>query len=132
MGLIVVGFVCLMAAVAWLYRLSQMQQRLLAPVVSFGEGKINLTLEERRTIIDEHLNQQRWAFALLWFAVAFGIAFGGYLIGQVVFSAKFGRSEWEAVVGLAGDISVAGGAFKLYKLSAERFQQILKVLLEGG
>jgi hypothetical protein len=130
MGVIIAGFGCLIAGFIWWYRLSRVQSRLQAPVVSFGQAKAALTSEERSAIIGELLRQQRWAFALVWFAVALGIVLSGYLIGQVVFSRRFERAEWEGMVGLAGDISVAGGAFRLYKTSAGQLDKILEIV--GG
>jgi hypothetical protein len=86
---------------------------------------------ERRVLIGEHLRQQRWAFGLVWFAVALGIGLATLLFERLILTQHLGRAELKAAVGLIGDISVAGGAFKLYKTSAKRLQEVLETVMAG-
>jgi hypothetical protein len=122
---------CVVVGLCWWYSLWQSQRRLATPLVSFGAHVRSLSAAERKVLINEHLRQQRWAFALVWFAVAVGVVLGGLLLQRLLFVEHLSRKELEGAVGLVGDISVAGGAFKLYKNSAKRLQEILEIALGG-
>ena len=121
---------CFLAGVIWWYQLRQGQKRMIAPLVSFGPQGRALSPAERKVLIGEHLAQQRWAFGLAWFAVGLGIMLGAFLIERLISAPHLGKKELASTVGLAGDISLAGGAFKLYKDSAERLQEALKIALK--
>lgn len=126
-------FICFIGGMIWCYRLWQGQLRLVAPITSFGRQARPLSATERKIIINEHLRQQRWAFALVWFAAGVGIVLGAFLLERLIFSEHLSSEELKRALGFLGEVSVAGSAFKLYTTSANRLHKILEtVLLEIG
>ena len=127
MPITIAVLLAVVAALVWWYKLLDSDRRLENPAVSFGAEGRALTEAEREVLINEHLRQQRWAFGLVWFAVAVGVVISALLLDRLLFLDHPSRKELAGMIGLIGDISVAGGAFKLYKKSAQRLQVILGI-----
>src|SRR5947208_7857794 len=114
-------------AVFWFYHLAQLQRTMRAPIVSFGRAPLNISLAEREAVLIECLRQQRWAFALVWFAVVVGIVLSVFLLSRAFSEIQLSRRDILSTIGLVGDISVAGGALRLYRLSTQDVRQVLDV-----
>jgi hypothetical protein len=112
------------AGIIWWQQIVRLHRRLANPLVTFGHRKEGaLTPDERKLVLGEYVKEQRWAFGLTWFAVAVGVILGSILIGRFVLAKEFDRAELAGVITLAGDITVAAGAFRLYKKASEQLQK---------
>lgn len=131
--MIVGSLLSLLVAVPWWLYLQSSQHRLAGPLLrSFGPRPKQRRLQraEVEAILAVHLNQQKWAFGLVWFSVAAAMMLGAFLLGRIIISPKISYTELADMVALVGDISLGSGAFKLYRTSASQFSQILKSLLD--
>ncbi len=115
------------AGLIWWYQIVRLHNNLVDPIVTFGERKEGgLSPEERNWVLSEHVRQERWAFGLVWFAVATGMIMGSILVARFVLARQIDKSELAGIIGLAGDLTVATGAFRLYKRASNELREIMK------
>lgn len=116
--------------ICWSWR-QQTEQHLKKRLsAGFGPSKGTRALE-MRLIISGYLDQQRWAFGLVWFSLTIGIVLAGILLARLVFTSKFGYTELVESITLAADIVTLGSALKLYRLSTARLREIFKTFDKG-
>jgi hypothetical protein len=121
------AFASVIAGIFWWQQIARLHGRLVNPLVTFGNRREGtLTPDERKLVLGEHVKEQRWAFGLTWFAVAVGVILGSILVGRFVLAKEFDKSELAGVIALAGDITVATGAFRLYKKASEQLQKAIQ------
>ncbi|HEY2390899.1 MAG TPA: hypothetical protein VGK22_06970 [Candidatus Angelobacter sp.] len=114
----------------WLLYLLSRRSSLASPITSFDINSPRLNDAECEIVLIEYIRQLKWAFGLLWFAIALGIALGGFLFGRLFISAEFSLDDLASVITTVGDISLAAGAFKLYRTSGKQLQHFLETIRE--
>jgi hypothetical protein len=102
-----------------------MQVRLSQPIVSFGTTATPSSVGQRRVIVRHCIVQQRWAFALVWFAVALGIILATLVVTFVIMAREFTTASVSSLAGLICDFSLAGSALRLYQLSNAHLDKAL-------
>ncbi len=98
------------------------QARLREPIVSFGEKTLSISASERKILLDDYRRHNNWTFLLLWFAVAVDIIFGG-----VLFSRGLSSVNKRDLMLMVGDVSLAGGAFHLYRRTSTQLEKFVKM-----
>jgi hypothetical protein len=120
------------AGLVWLLYLFSRRSSLTSPITSFDTKRPTLTDAECEVVLLEYIHQLKWAFSLVWFTIALGVALGGFLLARVLISKVFTLADLTSAIAAAGDISFAAGAFKLYKTSGKQLQQFLETIREQG
>ena len=86
--------------------------------------QISLKPSERRVLFHEAARQQKLAFALLATAITLGFVLGTLLIGRFITATAIDVKTVAAAVTTAGDITLAMGAWRLYKTTCKRLDDI--------
>ena len=124
---VLAALVSVIAGFIWWQQIASLHRRLRNPLATFGSRKEGaLTSDERKLVLVEYVKEQRWAFGLTWFAVAIGVVLGTILVGRFVLARQFDRSELAGVLTMVGDITVATGAFHLYKKASEQLHKAIQ------
>jgi len=119
---IVVAVLSVIKAIIWSQQLGSLHAGLVDAIKTFSAGEPPLSPEERKLVLSERVKEARWAFGLAWFAVAIGIILGTALIARFVFAEEIDRSTLVGIVGLAGEITVATSAFRLYNKASKELR----------
>jgi len=128
-GGVVAAGVSVIAGIIWWYQIALLHRSLADPIVTFGKREDrSLSAEERQWILSGLVRQERWAFGLVWFAVAIGGILGSTLLIRVVFAGQMNASDVTSMVVVAGDITVATGAFRLYKIASKQLVEAIRTL----
>src|SRR5690349_13408855 len=94
-------------------------------LVNFGPSdEMILRPDERRVLFQEAARQQRLAFALLAMATTLGFVLGAFLIGRFVTATAVDTKTIAAAVTTAGDITLGVGAWRLYKATSKRLDDV--------
>jgi hypothetical protein len=129
MGTTVTAILTFVIVILWWTQLRRRAQRMGGALVgTFGPQKAPLSPATVQLVVREHVFQERWAFGLAWFSFALGICFGAFLLSRVILDGNFGLKEVAESVAIVGDISLGGGALKLYRQSARQLQDTLKTV----
>jgi hypothetical protein len=81
---------------------------------------------DQQLLITTYLAQQKVAFKMASVAVAAGVFLGVVLIGRLVVARVIDVTVLTSVVGVAGDIWLGAGAFKLYDRASKRLEDAVR------
>lgn len=122
----IAALLSIVASMIWWYWLNRRQTRLTTPLVSFGSKHLSISLAERKVILNEYVCQHRWSFALVWVAVALSVVISGLLLCRVLLAKSLTGMDVASIIEVAGELSIAGSAFRLYRKSERQLNQFLE------
>jgi hypothetical protein len=94
---------------------------------SRGKNNAKEILQIAQGLFKQYSKQQNWAFGLVWFAIAWSLILGTYLIISII-QKKYGIVLLAKGIGLAGGVGISISAFRLYNKSSKKIEDLFKDL----